>query len=340
MAGSFSKGFVFAQSWAPRAGALSALLPALVLPAGCRSQAPAPQAQNPAPVLEHGVSAGGGGEHAARPVPPAADAGSVTPKPAKDVAKHASELAKNAEDAPSKKTEHLEDAHPVKSPPTQADQGKHKVLLLGDSLAATGFGVLLEKALDAHPNIDCARRAKSATGLARPDYFDWYTQGKKAAKKHDPELIIVILGGNDGQDLVLGPNRKKRSRWKKDEWDQAYTQRTLEFIDGMKAPGRKLIWLGLPRTDTKGFEKKLTRIRAAQKSALAQRSSWASYLSTTPMVEDGQGKLKKKVRHGRRLAALRQKDGIHFTMHGSHYFADQVYPVIVNALGLKVVQSQ
>ena len=56
---------------------------------------------------------------------------------------------------------------PEVPPPPAAPR---KVLILGDSLAATGFGALLEKKLDAHPDIECSRKATRATGLARPDF--------------------------------------------------------------------------------------------------------------------------------------------------------------------------
>lgn len=313
--------------------------------AGCRSQAPEAPGQAAAVVREQGV---------AKPRAQAAPA-AVPQAPGKTEIADADQARRgsggtNAERASAKKeAETLAEAKgPESGSADLSDFGKdfsgkpgvRKVLLLGDSLAATGFGVLLEKALDAHPNIDCARRAKSATGLARPDYFDWYKQSKKAVAKHKPDLVIVILGGNDGQDLVLSPKGKGRARWKKQEWDKVYAQQVQTFVDGMSAPGRKLVWLGLPRTDTTGFETKLKRIRSVQQQALAPRNAWVRYVDTTPMVVDDQGKVKKKVRRGRRVADLRQKDGIHFTMHGSHYFAEQVYPVIVNALGLSNVKAQ
>lgn len=74
----------------------------------------------------------------------------------------------------------------------------YKVLILGDSLAATGFGALLERKLDAHPHVVAFREGKSASGLARPDFFDWLEMGKKHAEFRQPDLVIVIMGGNDG----------------------------------------------------------------------------------------------------------------------------------------------
>ena len=88
---------------------------------------------------------------------------------------------------------------PETPPPPAAPR---KVLILGDSLAATGFGALLEKKLDAHPDIECDRKAKSATGLARPDFYDWEAEAKKQVDAKQPDLVVVIMGGNDGQDLT------------------------------------------------------------------------------------------------------------------------------------------
>lgn len=245
-----------------------------------------------------------------------------------------------AKTAPAKLTASTNES-PELSKKKEPPAGVHKVLMVGDSLAATGFGVLLEKRLDKHSEVDCARRAKSATGLARPDYFNWFKEGRKAVRRHKPELVVVIIGGNDGQDLVLDARRKnKRVPWKSAQWDAAYARRVLEFVDSMQAEGRKVLWLGLPRTDTKNFERKLQKIRAVTRNALQERGSSVSYVDTTPFVVDGQGKLKKNVRHGSRSGALRQPDGIHFTMHGSHYFAEKLYPVVLNALGLEDVRTE
>ena len=69
-------------------------------------------------------------------------------------------------------------------PPTPAEPTRpRKVLILGDSLAATGFGALLEKKLDAHPDVECFRKGKSASGLARPDFFDWPGEAKRQIQR-------------------------------------------------------------------------------------------------------------------------------------------------------------
>ncbi|MCA9717463.1 MAG: DUF459 domain-containing protein [Myxococcales bacterium] len=211
-----------------------------------------------------------------------------------------------------------------------------RVLILGDSLAATGFGALLEKKLDAHPDINCFRKAKSATGLARPDFYDWMAEGKRQVEARDPHLVVVIMGGNDGQDLTNKSGKGKRVHWKTDEWDDAYAERMAEFLDEIAGEDRQVLWLGLPRMGLGSFEKKLTLIRSVQEKAVNDKlGARGEYLDTTEITSDTNGSLLKTADVGKKKnQSLRADDGIHFTMAGSQYFADRVYPEVVRVLGV------
>lgn len=219
------------------------------------------------------------------------------------------------------------------TPPPPA--GPRKVLILGDSLAATGFGALLEKKLDAHPDIECARKAKSATGLARPDFYDWEAEARKQVEAKKPDLVVVILGGNDGQDLTPRSGKGKRVTWKSDAWNEAYKTRVADFLKEIGADQRKVLWLGLPKSELNGFEQKLNIIRQVQSEAVAALGATATYLETTPFLTDAKGELLATATVGKRKDQdLREDDGIHFTMAGSQYFADKVYPEVLRVLEL------
>lgn len=210
-----------------------------------------------------------------------------------------------------------------------------KVLILGDSLAATGFGALLEKKLDAHPDIECSRKAKSATGLARPDFYDWEAEARKQVDARKPDLVVVILGGNDGQDLTPKSGKGKRVTWKSDAWNEAYKSRVADFLKEIGAAERKVLWLGLPKSELSGFESKLTVIRQVQSEAVADLGATATYLETTPFLTDAKGELLATATVGKRKEQdLREDDGIHFTMAGSQFFADKVYPEVLRVLEL------
>jgi hypothetical protein len=227
-------------------------------------------------------------------------------------------------------------------PTPAAPDTPQTVLILGDSLAATGFGALLERKLDAHPSIKCHRKGKSASGLARPDFFDWIAEGKRQVELRDPDLVIVIMGGNDGQDLTRPPRGEgKRVAWKDEAWADAYRARMDQFLHELHAPGRKILWLGLPQMGLKSLERKLTIIRDVQQNAVEALGDGAAYVDTVPLVTDGEGNLLERAKVGaaKKESALRAEDKIHFTMEGSQFFADAVYPHVLSTLGLTDVED-
>ncbi|MEM6993530.1 MAG: DUF459 domain-containing protein [Myxococcota bacterium] len=216
----------------------------------------------------------------------------------------------------------------------------YKVLLLGDSLAATGFGALLERKLDAHPHVVCYRKGKSASGLARPDFFDWMAEGKRQVEAREPDLVIVIMGGNDGQDLTKRRG-SKRVHWQADEWADTYRERMDAFLAEISAPERKILWLGLPHMGLRSLEKKLVTIRQVQLEAVEALAPAATYVDTVPYTtKDDGATLDKAVVAGKKKAQkIRADDKIHFTMPGSQYFADRIYPDVLDVLALPDVEA-
>lgn len=231
-----------------------------------------------------------------------------------------------------------EDAPETLLPPSGATAPEPKrertVLLLGDSLLSSGFGKDLETKLDAHPLIRCKRRAKSSTGLARPDFFDWMEAGRQEVERVQPDVVVVILGGNDGQGLTDGKG-KAVSQWGDAKWEDAYRQRVEGFLQVLGAPGRKVLWLELPATGLPRFERKLALIRRVQREVLATHGD-ARHLDTGPYFLNAKGKplMTAKVDGFRKPMRLRMDDGVHFTGAGGRYFAEKVYPEVLGVLGL------
>lgn len=222
-----------------------------------------------------------------------------------------------------------------------AHEGPYKVLILGDSLAATGFGALLERKLDERSDVVCYRKGKSASGLARPDFFDWMDQAKRQIEFRQPDLVVVIMGGNDGQDLTRSSGKGKRVHWGDDDWAAAYRDRMDRFLVEVSASQRKVLWLGLPTMGLSSLEAKLVTIREIQKEAVEALDSEARYVETAPFVTAEDGKLLKEARvGGKKPQKLRADDRIHFTMSGSEYLADQVLPEVLLSLGLVAPDSQ
>jgi hypothetical protein len=207
------------------------------------------------------------------------------------------------------------------------------VLLLGDSLIVTSFGEYLEKSLNEQPGIRAVRKAKSSTGLARPDFFDWMKVGREEIERHRPDVVVVIMGGNDGQDLT-DTKGKGRVHWGTPAWESAYRQRVLDFLGVLAAPGRKILWVELPITGLKNFERKLGVIRRVLREAVSSRED-STHLDTKPFFTDAKGGLLREalVEGFRKPMRLRMEDGVHFTLAGGRYFASRVHPAVLGLLG-------
>ncbi|MCR9165723.1 MAG: DUF459 domain-containing protein [Nannocystaceae bacterium] len=303
------------------------LLLALTLGACDKSSAPAASASNAAPA-EAPASA--------EPEPePAAEVAKVeAPSPTEEPTLAAGVIAAAdlAADDEAASPEGEEAAEAAEDEP--AELPEFKVLILGDSLIATGFGALLEKRLDAHPQITAYRKGKSASGLARPDFFDWMAEAKRQVELRKPDLVVVLMGGNDGQDLTHR-NKKagRRVPWQHENWEASYRERMDSFLAEVSAPQREILWLGMPTMGLRSLEKKLVTIRSVQKAAVDAHAS-ATYLETAPMVstDDGDMLTYAVVGPRKKKKAIRADDKIHFTMAGSQYFADAVYPGVLEAL--------
>ena len=227
------------------------------------------------------------------------------------------------------------DPQPEPEPEPPKPPEPQTVLLVGDSMIATGIGVLLEKKLDAHVLVTAHRKGKSASGLARPDFYDWMDEAKKQVEAHDPDLTIVIVGGNDGQDLTPSSKAEKRTRWKTEEWEPAYKARVSSFLTTLAGEEDKVLWLGLPKMGLGSLERKLVLIRSVQQEAVKEFGDRAVYFETSPFLTDENGDLLRQVIIKGKYREVREDDGIHFTMAGSQFFVDSVYPTVLETLGLE-----
>ncbi len=189
-------------------------------------------------------------------------------------------------------------------------------------MAATDFGHALEDVLSGDARVQTARRGKSSTGLARPDFFDWMVEGPKQVELHDPHVVIVILGGNDGQDLLRTTGRA-RVHWGSKAWPGAYAGRLTALAESLSKGRRKVVFLGLPLMDRPRLEKKLRLIRGVQEQAFAG-DSVATYVDTRSCFLSKTGKPLKQVQVPgyKTPQPLRQEDGIHLTVPGARHFAN------------------
>ncbi|MEH1853581.1 MAG: DUF459 domain-containing protein [Nostoc sp.] len=86
---------------------------------------------------------------------------------------------------------------------------------------------------------------KISTGLNRIDFYDWYSHTRELIKQNNPDVMVVVFGGNDDQS-ILDVNKKFRAELTPD-WEKAYKERVERYarlLDGYSV--RKVYWMGHP----------------------------------------------------------------------------------------------
>ena len=212
-------------------------------------------------------------------------------------------------------------APPVYRTPTAADPVR--ILVVGDSLMGW-IGPGLDEGLD-DDLVDITEDWKAATGLARPDSFDWPARVVEDMAEHDPEVVVIGFGGNDAQPMRT-PNGNVRLGTP--EWAAEYQRRVAQILQEVDAPNRTVYWIGLPVTTAGDIEDAAPAMREAVMNETDARP-WAHFVDSrdtlspdgtyTAYLPDGNGGEVK----------VRENDGVHPNIAGARRIAAPLIPEIV-----------
>jgi hypothetical protein len=131
---------------------------------------------------------------------------------------------------------------PAVQPAAEKLAAAKTVLVVGDFLA-NGLGDGLQDAFSTSPGVTIQTRGNIASGLVRPDYYDWQAQLPKMLDALKPAIVVVTLGANDRQQMIApGLNENFGS----DIWYLAYEERVQAFAKLVTGRHIPLLWVGLP----------------------------------------------------------------------------------------------
>lgn len=200
-----------------------------------------------------------------------------------------------------------------------------RVLLIGSSSIHHGFGEALDDTLTELGGIEVVNAGRSATGLARPDFFDWMAHARERVADAHPDLVVAQFGGNDCQAL-FEPNGDVTVRWDDAGWDAEYTRRVNELIEIARAAGATIVFVGMPRMQSRSFSSKIAHLNSVVEAAAG--AAGVVYLSSWEATSDGDGP-RATVQVDGRSSPMRDEDGIHLSVAGSRYVAG----LLIEALG-------
>lgn len=126
----------------------------------------------------------------------------------------------------------------------------------GDSLAG-GPSWAIGTELEADGPVRTSREFHVGTGLTRPDFLNWHHHLAAEVDALQPEVLILMVGGNDAQNFVIDG---KVVTPDDPAWIDAYRERVQQVLEVAATDGRAVIWVGLPPMREAAMSKHMARI--------------------------------------------------------------------------------
>ncbi|MEG4071584.1 DUF459 domain-containing protein [Microcoleus sp. Pol14C2] len=209
-----------------------------------------------------------------------------------------------------------------------------RFLFIGDSVMFD-LGIQLQYTLKKKYNIaDTKIDYKVSTGLNRIDYYDWYARTRQVLNNYQPDVVIVLFGANDPQNIIDFQGKARVVMTK--EWQKAYQERVERYAKLLDASSvRKVYWIGQSIPKKSFYLKAFPIMNDIYKNA-SKSSSKIEFISTWETFGQA-GKLVPVVanKSGKR-GYVKNNDGLHFTSHGAQIISDLIVDKMVSDKILKV----
>jgi hypothetical protein len=121
----------------------------------------------------------------------------------------------------------------------KADSAK-RVLVIGD-FVASGLSEGLDAAYAQNPDIAVIDRTNGSSGLVRDDHYNWPGNIAAVIDEMKPAAVIVMIGSNDRQQMVVGG---KREDARTETWTAEYERRVTALAKSIRDKELPLFWVG------------------------------------------------------------------------------------------------
>jgi hypothetical protein len=116
------------------------------------------------------------------------------------------------------------------------------ILVIGDFLAS-GLAEGLTETFAQNASVRVLDRAKGSSGFVRDDVVDWPNEINTLADTEKPAAIVIMLGSNDRQQMLVDGKRQALSS---EPWVAAYEARTEALAMAIKAKNIPFVWVSMP----------------------------------------------------------------------------------------------
>jgi hypothetical protein len=215
---------------------------------------------------------------------------------------------------------------PPPPPKKPAFSPKHplKVYIGGDSLIIVpGESLLRAMGSKVYKPVDSVD-GHVATGLERPDVYNWFDRIRQVMKKDKPNVVVVAFGANDDHSYMTGlPSGVSLGDFGSAAWIKEYRRRVGGFMDTVIHGGGFIVYLGMPIVSSRSESSDFDLINRILYQEAKKRPNGALYVDTWFKFADpktgGYAEYLKNA-HGD-LVKVRADDGVHFEPAGGDIIA-------------------
>jgi hypothetical protein len=197
--------------------------------------------------------------------------------------------------------------------------GDSLVVVPGESLLRAVAG---NRAITPVGKID----GRIASGLERPDVFNWFTYVREQMRSRKPRAVVLMFGGNDDHGFMTGlPEGRGVGSFGSPSWRAEYRRRVGAIMDTIAGANAFLVWIGLPISHDAGQTLRYDVINTIVQSEAAKRPGRASYLDTYFFFAGEDGGFAEYIEDDAgRLVKMRADDGVHFERPAGDLIAEKV----------------
>jgi hypothetical protein len=223
-------------------------------------------------------------------------------------------------------------AKPPPKPPKEAFSPKRKLRLwiAGDSLVITpGWAIIRAagraRAIQSVPVGD-GPDGQVATGLERPDVFNWFREVAKQVRKLKPHAVVLDFGGNDDHGYMTGlPKGTSIGDFGSATWRAEYGRRVGGMMDIANRAGAFVVWIGLPITRSDAQTNRFDVINSVVETEARKRKGRVAFIDTyTTFASESGGFAQYLTDSSGKKVLVRAPDGVHFERAGGDMIARMV----------------
>lgn len=200
-----------------------------------------------------------------------------------------------------------------------------RVWVAGDSLAEVP-GQSLERITGEHGSIDVlAVESRLATGLTRPDVYNWFTRFRRALTELRPRVAVLSFGADDSHDYMTGvAGGRAVGPIGSASWAAEYRRRVAGVTRELNAAGVYVVWLGVPISRSPNRNVRFRFVDHILSSVARNDRTGAVYIDTYSLFARG-GEYHDYLRSGNgQLVLMRAPDGVHYTTPAGDLVANAV----------------